>query len=376
MSDTRFDLLQRLAVGSPNRRLTLRTAIGAALAALVGPVTAGEAAKNGKRNGSVGPADPRRQRRRRRRRGGSCPEGQHRCARGCCDILGAPDVCDAGANPCPDGEPCVRGFCVGVLGADIDLPLAVAVAPDGEVYVTNNNSKGIFRFAAAGARLPFADVSQETVFASGLAVLRVDLFVASSLGVAKLDRAGQGGFAFPARGVTRAGALAAGPSAPLKGANVYVGNEDPRADPLFPDQVLRFDIKGGSRRFAAGRFESVTGLAVSSLGDVYVADLTAGRLFRFDEAGEKALDFGGEGIVGPAAVAVGPDDTVWVATRGAGVELLRFTRDGEPLLSLPISDSPTGVAVASDGTVYVADLNRRDLQRFVPAASSGSKSRP
>jgi len=99
------------------------------------------------------------------------------------------------------------------------------------------------------------------------------------------------------------------------------------------------------------------GIAVDANGRVYVADTPDGRIEAFTNAG--VADGGWGGLSVPSGVAVAPDGTIVVADR-AGV--YRFSPSGTLLSTLATAGvafaNPAGIAVGADGTVYVADPPR------------------
>ncbi len=96
-----------------------------------------------------------------------------------------------------------------------------------------------------------------------------------------------------------------------------------------------FVTKWGTYGAGDGQFYSPYGIAVASDGSVYVADTANHRIQKFTSAG------------------VFISQSQW-GTLGAG----SFRRgDGQ-------FDEPGGIAVASDGSVYVVGLNNHRIQKF------------
>lgn len=108
--------------------------------------------------------------------------------------------------------------------------------------------------------------------------------------------------------------------------------------------------------------EMPVGLDVSPEGEVYVADLRGGRVAIYDSAGRFRRTFVRPGSQEwrPTDVAVGAQ-RVYV-TDETGVEV--FARTGKWIERLRIDGQPdalsrpNGVAVGTDGTVYLSDTNR------------------
>ena len=152
---------------------------------------------------------------------------------------------------------------------------------------------------------------------------------------------------------------------------------------------------------------NVTGVAVGSDGTLWVADIGNNRVLRFASAASKPNGAAADGVLGqpdfttvsagasstkmkyPYGVAVGSDGTLWVADSGNN-RVLRFASaagkaNGDPAdgvlgqanftsnVGLPSASSTTingtrGVAVDSNGTLWVADSISHRVLRFANAA--------
>ncbi len=143
-----------------------------------------------------------------------------------------------------------------------------------------------------------------------------------------------------------------------------------------PYRVFQFAI---GAQATVGQFNKPSDVAVAPDGAIYVADSDSHRIHRFSATGEF---LGGWGVYGgvygygdgqfynPHGVAVAPDGTVYVADTG-NHRIQRFSADGTFLgrwgqqgYNDGQFSSPGGVAVAPDGTVYVADTGNHRIQRF------------
>jgi RHS repeat-associated protein len=146
-----------------------------------------------------------------------------------------------------------------------------------------------------------------------------------------------------------------------------------------------------------GRSASVTGLAVAPDGTLYLAASGQQEILRLTlstggspvvVAGTGVAGFAGDGgpaaqaqLNSPRAVAVGPDGSVYVADTGnnrvrkiapngtmttvTGTGLAGFSGDNGPA-ALGQLNRPTGVAVAPDGTIYIADTGNNRIRQIGP----------
>ncbi len=116
------------------------------------------------------------------------------------------------------------------------------------------------------------------------------------------------------------------------------------------------------------RFGEPFGIAIAGDGAIYVSDGDAGRIFQLAPGGAKRTI--AENLNVPSAIALAPDGTLVVAETGshtikridvqsgrvtiiAGTENKSGFADGSGTAAL--FNAPVGVAVASDGTIFVAD---------------------
>jgi DNA-binding beta-propeller fold protein YncE len=133
-----------------------------------------------------------------------------------------------------------------------------------------------------------------------------------------------------------------------------------------------------------GTFNEPWGIAVGPDGSVYVSDTWNHRVQKFTKDGKPLTTWGQYGqplpeapesksfFWGPRGVAVDSQGHVFVADTG-NKRIVIFDEDGNYLTDFGTAgldagqfDEPVGVAVADDGTVYVTDTWNQRIQSFAP----------
>ena len=133
-----------------------------------------------------------------------------------------------------------------------------------------------------------------------------------------------------------------------------------------------------------GTFNEPWGVAVGPDGSVYVSDTWNHRVQKFTEEGEPVTTWGQYGqpfaedpttqgsFWGPRGIAVDSQGRVFVADTG-NKRIAVFDEDGNYVTEFGTAgldpgqfDEPVGVAVASDGTVFVTDTWNQRIQSFIP----------
>lgn len=161
------------------------------------------------------------------------------------------------------------------------------------------------------------------------------------------------------------------------GGDVYV------ADGYNHARVARFSRDGellsewGEKGMETGQFDTPHGIATDDEGRVYVADRENARVQVFDADGRFLAQWKGGALGRPWNIAFGPDRHLYVVDGGdqdperPRGHLLRITREGEIVDRWSTAgDGPGqidwghGIAVGPDGSVYVADLEGRGVQKF------------
>ncbi len=140
------------------------------------------------------------------------------------------------------------------------------------------------------------------------------------------------------------------------------------ARPRLPFAAVRTMAGAFSESDGSVRFGEPFGIAVSGDGTIYVSDGDAGRIFQIAPGGARRTV--AENLNVPSAIAFAPDGTLVFAETGshtikrlelqsgrvtiiAGTENKAGFADGSGAAAL--FNAPVGVAVAADGTIFVAD---------------------
>lgn len=242
----------------------------------------------------------------------------------------------------------------GTLGAgpgQFQAPQGIACDASGAIYVTDQIQNRVQKFTSAGVYV-------------------------TSWGTAG---SGDGQFSFPARIAVDASG------------HVYVVD-------MFNHRVQKFTSDGafvtkwGASGTGDGQFSYPYGIEVDRLGTVYVCDQSNNRMQVFTSGGTFVAKWGVNGtgpgqFFGPACVAVASNGDVYV-TDQFNHRVQRFDRAGGgglPGSMVAVSwfgssgsgdgqfNTPAGIAVDSQGRIFVSDRGNNRLQRFSAAGVYSSQ---
>ena len=141
---------------------------------------------------------------------------------------------------------------------------------------------------------------------------------------------------------------------------------------------------------------SAAGISVDSKGDIWIfercsANSCAGSdespILEFDPSGRLLTSFGGGMFIFPHSLFVDKDDNIWVSDAtgqdGKGQQVIEFSPQGKILLTLGKAgvagdgpdtfNRPSGVVVAQDGSIFVADGHGGDSNARVVKFSKDGK---
>ena len=149
-----------------------------------------------------------------------------------------------------------------------------------------------------------------------------------------------------------------------------------------------YDFEWGGKGAGQGQFNLPHGLAVDVQGRVIVCDRSNSRLQVFDARGKFLAEWKGPLIGRPYGVSVGVDGHIFAIDGGDGPlkrqdrpRAVELDTDGTVVDRFGSFGTEPGqfllghdIAVARDGSVYVADATGNRVQKFVRKASAGAPS--
>jgi streptogramin lyase len=311
--------------------------------------------------------------------------------------------------------------------AELSTPIGIAVGPDGSLYIADTNNERVRRVGPDGVISTVAGNGTRGYGGDGGPATQAQLdtpehvvvgpdgsLYIGDLGNNRIRRVGPDGVITTVVGTGRSGYGGdGGPAtqAQLGGAPVYLA--------VGPDGSLYLDDSGnyairrvaadgiittvvGNGKFGGGgdggpaqqaQLAYPTGIAFGPDGSLYIIDGSRVRRVGPDGiittvAGSNNSGYGGDGgpalkatLNQPDGLVVGADGSLYIAdtnnervrrvgpdgviTTVAGTGTRGFGGDGGPATQAQL-DTPSAVAVAADGGLYIADTNNNRVRRVAP----------
>jgi sugar lactone lactonase YvrE len=209
-----------------------------------------------------------------------------------------------------------------LLAADFKYPLSAAAKPDGTLYIADLRLPGIWKVTGGKAEVFFQASKKFRTPLNAVRCLAVD----------------------------SKGRLLAGDSATR--------------------EVYRFDKAGKPTPLTKGGIGIPMVIAPDGKGMLYVSDLETQRIWKVPEDGGEPKEFAL--IAGVRGLAFDKDGKLYAENAGKDC-LVRFTPDGkqETVVSGRVFRFGHNVAVAQDGTAYVADGYGKCIWKIAPGKKPG-----
>lgn len=277
-------------------------------------------------------------------------------------------------------------------------PHGVATNASGDVYVADTKNNRVQEFSASGEYLALLGASgSETEKLSapvGVAVAsNGDVYAVSSECDCVKEYGSKGEYVrdFTAGDVARPAGIAFS----AKNSSLYVVGES-RYEGSSADAVSEFSESGtltksfglegapGSKTCEELEcyLDKPQGIAVSSVGDVYVASTGNDQIVEFNPEGTFIKEFGEKGsgagqLKEPKGIAVASNGNLYALDPGND-RVQEFTSKGEYLAQFGSEGSgngqlkqPVGIAVTASGTVYVADTANSRMEEWGGSSTTG-----
>jgi len=131
----------------------------------------------------------------------------------------------------------------------------------------------------------------------------------------------------------------------------------------------------GGKGAGKGQFDSPTGIAVDTKGNILVADTNNGRIEKFSPNGTFLSTLGtdriGHGqLVEPNGIAIDYAGNIYVAEVGSNHRVQKLSPDGTFIAEWKGPDvgfyGPRRIAIGSDDSIYVVDQGRTRIVKFTP----------
>jgi hypothetical protein len=142
--------------------------------------------------------------------------------------------------------------------------------------------------------------------------------------------------------------------------------QNPSPSPL--EFVSQWGVKGDG----PGQLDDPQGMAIDSLGNVYIADAGSGFVDKFASNGTPLLSFQENSLKEPQSIAVDSDGAIYITDPAHATVFVVFPtseHDRHRVLRLrtrPSAENSLSIAVDEEGTIYVLDENAGKIFTFSP----------
>ena len=272
---------------------------------------------------------------------------------------------------------------------EFNLPIGVAVDSLGNVYVTDAGNSRIQKFDSGGNYLTQWGTDGlgdgEFNVPAGVAIDSSGYIYVADSGNYRIQKFDSGGTYVMQWGSQGSGDgqfnYLMGVAVDSLG-NVYVVDTDNGFMSAGGGRIQKFDSDGtyltqwGTEGSGDGQFNGPFGVAVDSLGNVYVTDAGNSRIQKFDSGGTYMVQWDGSESLGggplntPYGVTADSNGNVYVANTYY-FQIQKFDSSGTYITQWGSQGSgngefngPGGVAVDSVGNIYVADFFNNRIQKF------------
>jgi uncharacterized protein (TIGR03437 family) len=252
--------------------------------------------------------------------------------------------------------------------AQLDSPSGIAVDSNGNWYIADTSNSRIRMVTPAGVISTFAGGAGQLNAPRGIAIDASNILYIADTGNNDVLE------------ITPAGAITTIASQLNNPVSVTVDRQESVyiAD-SGNNRIVRVAADG-----TASTFANIIGplvVAVDTAGNVYVAD--ASQIWSVASDGTAGSLV--KGLTSPSGMAIESDGTLMIADTGAnvirrlspsavmstiaGTGTSGFSGDGGPALSAQLS-APSGIAIAANGTLLVADSGNNRIRSLTPAAAA------
>jgi streptogramin lyase len=152
---------------------------------------------------------------------------------------------------------------------------------------------------------------------------------------------------------------------------VVDGNGVVWAAGLSGNGMVRYDPATNTTTNIDNGNHQTYGLGIDNNGKIWVSNWTDNTVQRINPTTGAVEGTFGTGVVGMRGVAVTGDNDIWVAASYSN-GVMRMNNDGTVQTFIPTGAHPTGVAVDSNGKVWVTNLDGNSVVRIDPTLSGGN----